>query len=804
MAAIAFDIGDSFCKIGAAKDRKISVMQNQVGKRKTASVVSFTSECRLYDQEAVAQQLSNSKNTCASFKGLVGAKAGAAEVEVEKDYITQELAKAKNGSLGLKVKYLNKDHVFTPTQIVASLMVFLKDQAEKGIGSKLPDCVIGVPPHWTEKQRHAFLDAAKLVGISVSRLMNETTAVALDYGMNLELDENSSKKSLIIDVGHSNVNVSAVEFWRKNGRNCGLKVLATASAKGIGARSFSNILVKYLSEYCLKKYKLDVNKNSKARMKIKRECESIKTNLTANNKVPFGIEYLMDGQDISGSIERKEFEEAAIPLLKEIVQPVRQIMQSTGLTPSELSTVEVVGGGSRIPCVKKALREAVGMDLSYHCDADESCCKGLVLQAAMLSSSFRTRDYQVEDISPHEIEIAWGPLGSNTEEDKTIVFTANNPIPSTKLISFSERTQPFQLIARYTKPVHGAAPEISRHVISGFPKQIVGEKTKVKVWMKMSLHGTVEVEKAQLVETLPLDESAMEEEVAETTEAEEQREASKKEGAKSGGIPTEESKEEGQKTDEPKKDEKKQPKALKKKYNRANLKVESFTFALPGDDFKKFENLEAEMFNTDRVVAETAALRNDLETYALEMRSKVRGELKSYIAPEAATKFLEQLQNAEDWIYDEGYDAQKSTLVAKLNELKVTGDPIFKRQYEYSNNGELVERLKMTLGKYRQLATSGDKKYAHIEKKDLDSIVSKCEEFDTWATNAAVTFGSTPHHQDPSISCGDIKKKQQEFVSFAQPILSTPAPAPKREEKKGTHSNRCEFLLSECPYDRRC
>eukprot|EP00472_Partenskyella_glossopodia_P004458 CAMPEP_0197516462 /NCGR_PEP_ID=MMETSP1318-20131121/1333_1 /TAXON_ID=552666 /ORGANISM="Partenskyella glossopodia, Strain RCC365" /LENGTH=846 /DNA_ID=CAMNT_0043065217 /DNA_START=30 /DNA_END=2570 /DNA_ORIENTATION=+ len=796
MSAIAFDIGDSFCKIGMAKNNKISVMQNQVGKRKTGSVVAFSAECRVFDTEAAAQQMSNSKNTSVGFKGLIAKKISDPAVAEEKKYVNQTLVETKDGKIGLQVKYLGKDATFTPTQIMTSLLTFLKDQAEKGLGSSLPETVLGCPPWWTEAERTALLDAAGLAGIKVLRIMNETTAVALDYGINLSIPDGEKRKSLFIDVGHSNVNVSMVEFWKKSLKDAGLKVLATASARGVGGRSFNTIIEKYFAEMILKKYKLDVMSQAKPRQKLIKACEKVKTNLTANNKVPFGVEYMMDDTDVSGSIDRKDFEAAAAPVLQQILAPIAEVMKATGVTASELSTIEVVGGGSRIPCVKKAIKEFLGRDLSFHCDADESCAKGLVLQAAMLSPSFRTRNYQVEDISPYPIEVAWGPVGFETPEKdhKAAVFSKNNPVPSVKAISFTDRSEPFQLTASYMRP--GEMPpcptQIGRYIIKGFPKKFVGEKIKVKVWMKLGLHGTVEVQSAALIETLPEEEEKTDMEVEKTADEASKKEEAKKEEKNEEGAAeskTEESKTEEAKSEESKKeapapDAAKKPEKKKKKTRRTELKVESHNLSLDKNDFKNFEQVEATMINTDKVVAETAAARNDLETYTLEMRSNIQGDLKSYIKADDAEKFLEELQNMEDWIYDEGYDAQKSTIIKKLDQLKLKGDPLFKRKYEYAHGSDLIQRLKVCVGKYRQLATSGDKKYAHIEAEKMDSVVKKCEEIDVWATQTGITLGNSPHHTDPPILCSGIKAKQEELVSFAQPILSTPAPKPKKEEKK--------------------
>eukprot|EP00954_Amorphochlora_amoebiformis_P029092 1392665-Amorphochlora_amoeboformis.AAC.3 len=411
------------------------------------------------------------------------------DIEAQLPYLNQPVVKSDTPEVGLEVSYLQKKTVFTPTQVTASLLTFLKDQAEKGLGSKLPECVIGCPPWWTEVERHALLDAAKLAGVNVARIMNETTAIALDYGINLQLKEDSQETCMFIDVGHSNTNVAVVNFWRKKGRDCGMKVICTASARGVGGRSFSTILEKYFASYILKKYNLDVMSQAKPRLKLKTNCEKVKTRLTANNVVPFNVEYMMDGKDVSGSINRKDFEEAAVPVLEAILQPIKQAMAASGKSAADFKTIELVGGTTRIPCVKRALSKFLGQELSYHCDADESCAKGLVLQAAMLSASFRTRSYQVEDISPHPIEVSWGPVNKSPNAgDRAVVFVKNNPVPSVKAITYPDRVKDFQLTVKYADP-SVPTPLIGQYIIKGFPKKIEGEKVKVKVFLKMSING---------------------------------------------------------------------------------------------------------------------------------------------------------------------------------------------------------------------------------------------------------------------------------------------------------------------------
>ena len=267
-----------------------------------------------------------------------------------------------------------------------------------------------------------------------------------------------------------------------------LSVLATAADRNLGGRDFDEVLVQHFKKYILDKYKMDVSKDVKAMSKLRKECERVKLHLSANTKVQFNVEYIMNDRDVSGLIDRSEFEAlCAVSILPRLLLPIQTVLAQSKVAKESLASIEVVGGAVRIPAVQKALADFFGREMSKTCDADESVARGSALMCAMISPSFKVKEFEVHDISPYAIELQWGPVPAAGQEfkadDSTALFTVNNALPSVKLISFNDRTEPFQIVARYAdSPLlpPGTDPIVGRYIISGMPPKKEGAKVNAQ------------------------------------------------------------------------------------------------------------------------------------------------------------------------------------------------------------------------------------------------------------------------------------------------------------------------------------
>jgi len=224
----------------------------------------------------------------------------------------------------------------------------------------------------------------------------------------------------------------------------------------------------------------------------------------------------------------------------------------------------------------------------------------------------------------------------------------------------------------------------------------------------------------------------------------------------------------------------------KKRVKRTDLKVVSFTSGFDQKMLQSVFEKEATMANQDRMIAETNEVRNRLESYVLDMRSRVQpgGDLVDFTKEAERAKFLETLQQAEDWLYGDGSDVQKSEYVAKINQIKAIGDSFETRKYESEHRLEFVNSLKKLITQYNQWTTTTDEKYAHIPDDERKKLVAECAAVDQWLASNLSKQESTPISDPPVITCEQIKQKRISLEGFASPIINKPKPKPPEPEKK--------------------
>jgi len=801
MSVVGFDFGNLNSIVAVARKRGIDVLQNEVGHRQTPSQVAFAGKQRFIGNEAQAQAGSNIKNTLTSVKRLLGRRIDDPELPIEQKFVSYKIVEGPRGKYAaVSVNYDDKQEVFTPEQIAGALFQKLKGVAEGGLdGQKVTDCVIGVPAWWTDAQRRALLDAANIAGLNVLRLLNETTAVALQYGILKPLSKSQELKVLFVDVGHTHTQASLVSFTEGK-----LTVLATAADRNLGGRDFDDVLVQHFHQYIKEKYKMDVSTEAKAMSKLRKECERVKLHLSANTKVQFNVEYIMNDRDVTGLIDRAEFEALCQKnILSRLLTPVQSVLDQAKVEKSALSSIEVVGGSMRIPAVQKALTEFFGRDLSKTCDADESVARGSALMCAMISPSFKVKEFEVHDASAYAIDLQWGPVpaagAAFTPDDSTPLFTVNNPLPSVKLISFNDRTEPFQVVARYADSAllpPGTDPIVGRFIVSGMPAKKDGVKApKIKVRVKLNLHGVLQVTGAQLIEEIEEVEASPSPSPAPAAAAapmEDVAAAADPAAAapKSDAMETDEAKAAADAAASPAPSASPAAGEAKKKVKvkKEDLKVESFTTGgLDQATLNQLFEREVAMATQDRVIFETMQARNDLESYVLDMKSRLNGDLAEYVKDADKEAFVIRLTAEEDWLYNDGFDSQKSEYRRRLADLHTVGDAIVQRHEEHHSRDTHVAALKSAIGHYSQFAQSSDEKYAHITPEERKKVSDECTASDQWLCAALSAQDKLSKADVPALTIAQLKQKKTALDQVVSPIMHKPKPAPpkpKEEPKK--------------------
>ncbi|KAG5462586.1 MAG: heat shock protein 70 family, partial [Olpidium bornovanus] len=560
MSVVGIDFGNLQSIIAVARNRGIDVICNEVSNRATPSLVSFGPRQRFVGESAKTQEISNFRNTVGSLKRLVGRSFKDPEIaSTEAAHINADLVEVEGGGIGVRVNYLGEEKVFSATQLVATYFSKLKDtilaETKQNVSSR-PDVVISVPPWFTDNQRASIIDAADIAGLNCLRVMNDSTAcnilslgrrvlqygpycllasffelAALGYGITkADLPEEKARHVMFVDIGHSNCSVAVVAF--KKGE---LTVKSTVWDRDFGGRNFDELLVDHFARefktrfnahmqrgqnYAAhatfasgnseqEKYNIDVTKNNKALFRLRTGCERLKKILSANSQAPLNIESIMEDKDVSSMLTRAEFETMSSQLLERVEPTLWKALKDAGLEIEDLDTLEVVGGCTRIPAVKERLASFIGREISTTLNQDEAVARGCALQCAIISPVFKVRDFAVNDIAPHPIKFAWKTLPGQSEADSQLdVFTRQQTVPSTKLLSF-RRKEDFTVEACYadmSRLPPGTPEVVGRYHIKDVKPPVGEEIANVKLRARINLNGILSVEGAFLVEEVKTEE----------------------------------------------------------------------------------------------------------------------------------------------------------------------------------------------------------------------------------------------------------------------------------------------------------
>jgi len=535
--------------------------------------------------------------------------------------------------------------------------------------------------------------------------------------------------------------------------------LAAACVSGNTAElAPAQVLFNYLCDEFKTKYKIDVKSNARASLRLRIQCEKSKKVLSSNSETPFGMECLMNDIDVKAQLTRELFEKLAEPLIVNILDPVKAAMADCGLSVDDITGVEIVGGASRLPSLCKAVEGFFGKPLRRTLNAAESVARGCALQGAMLSPTFHvTRRFEVEDVYSYPIAFSWRQSEEGPAEDRTssTVFPKGNPIPSVKMLTFF-RSGMFPLDAGVTEPSMLSNPAdaaLASFNIGPLPPPKAGGKAKLKVKVRLNLHGLVNVESAHVVE-----ESEEEAVAGEDTNMDEADGADK---AADGAAPMET-------TDAP-----------KKKVMKLAVPVQESNSSLAPARLRELHDGELEMALQDRVMEETKERKNALEAYVLDMRTRLNGNLAPYANDTVKASFSSALQAAEDWLYDEGEDEKKSVYVKKLESLRSVGDPIEERAKEDAAREPAVASLRASAE--ATLSFTNQPQYAHVPAEQLDSVRKEAKEALAWLDDKCKQQAALDKSAAPALLAKDCVKKAEALERFAKPIFATPKPTPAPE-----------------------
>lgn len=402
---------------------------------------------------------------------------------------------------------------FSGIQLVAMYLGKIRDITSRELKLPVTDVTISVPAWFTDVQRRAMLDAGEIAGLKVLRLVNDTTATALGYGItkvDLPEPEERPRRVMFVDIGHTEYTATVVEF-----RKGELNVKSTAYDHHFGGRNFDRALTEHFADAFKEQYKIDVRSHPKAWARTVAAAERMKKVLSANQVAPMSIESLMEDIDVRSVVKREELEAMIKPYLDRVTVPLDQALAEAKLKLEDIDHVEMVGGTTRVPAIKDAVAKWFGRNLSFTLNQDEAVARGCAFSCAILSPVFRVRDFSVHDIVNYPIEFTWEQSPDIPDEDTSLtVFGRGNVMPSTKILTFF-RKQPFDLEARYanSEMLPGKInPWIGRFSVKGVKADANDDFMVCKLKARLNLHGILNLESGYYVEDMEVEEPVPEKE----------------------------------------------------------------------------------------------------------------------------------------------------------------------------------------------------------------------------------------------------------------------------------------------------
>ncbi len=390
---IGIDLGTTYSCVAAYRNGRIEIIANDQGNRITPSIVAWTAAGeRLIGDAAKNQASNNPTNTVFDAKRIIGRRYD--DPSVASDAKTFPFGIVKNNDMPfIQVETTEgTKKTFAPEEISAMVLTRMKETAERYLGETVTNAVVTVPAYFNDAQRQATMDAGRIAGLNVIRMINEPTAAALAYGLDKAADD---LKILVFDLGGGTFDVSILTIDHGV-----FEVMSTNGDTHLGGQDFDLRVMNWVMQRVKEKHGKDLTGNKQAIARIRRESERAKRVLSSEHSTKIEVEGIIDGEDFTETLTRAKFEELNRDLFERCLPPVQASLDDAKLKKSDIAEIVLVGGSTRIPYVQSMLSKFFdGKELSFKVNPDEAVAHGAAVQASIVAGH-AFKDVLLIDVTP--------------------------------------------------------------------------------------------------------------------------------------------------------------------------------------------------------------------------------------------------------------------------------------------------------------------------------------------------------------------------------------------------------------------
>lgn len=418
---IGIDLGTTNSCAAVLDGESVQIIPNSIGGRTTPSIVAFTQRSdRLLGQIAKRQAVTNSENTVHAVKRMMGRQYSDPEIQKIQPYLPYKITSASNGDVRLSIR--GKE--YSPPEISAMLLEYLKSSAEEYLHEKVTEAIITVPAYFNDSQRQATKDAGRIAGLEVRRIISEPTAAALAYG----LDKKERERVAIYDLGGGTFDISILQL------NEGVfEVVSTCGDSFLGGEDFDRCIIDWMISEFQSETGINLKGDVLAMQRLKEAAEKAKCELSVSDKAQIKLPFLSSDSRMpvhfDKIITRDFLETRVIDLIERTTAFCEKAMEDVGLTPADIGKVILVGGQTRMPAVQRHVENIFGMKPSLEANPDEVVAVGAALQGGVLQGD--VKDIVLLDVLPLS-------LGVETQGGLfTRIIDHNSTIPLKKTVEFT-------------------------------------------------------------------------------------------------------------------------------------------------------------------------------------------------------------------------------------------------------------------------------------------------------------------------------------------------------------------------------